>query len=292
MKLQRPVDRDQIASNLLAVYMNEKTQNEAVKIIYGSSKVNLGPIIRATQKLKNEGFITVTVGRDLRSPLIRTKTDALFEYINRSLINRSNRSVKKSERNLDEREKLFVKALLDSMWFRSIFDFSRVRRLLKRNITNTSVMYPILDNCNLNCDRLDIHTGGAILESIDTMFAMYCAFYSYPLIKNYLDDITLTMLYPEPTKNFDTASATITARFDGVIKGIIEGVSTDYKYWQGLSSSKPLMDSMKMYTSGLKLFCVPPDIAWKLYGIGRVELTIYNITEMAIQDFLYRKLKN
>lgn len=111
---------DSIESLLYLATMKQKTQTEAIELMYNKKNINSEPIKKARVKMAKDGVLDIIqeVGVMRNFPL-RARIDPFLEYLLEK--SKARISMKPGEHTLNESDIKYLKLVLDSDYFRGIY---------------------------------------------------------------------------------------------------------------------------------------------------------------------------
>nr|WP_321497484.1 hypothetical protein [uncultured Methanolobus sp.] len=115
--LEEKLKSNSIESLLYIATMEPKTQTEAIELIYGKKNINSNPVKKAREKLILEGALIL--GEGISKVPLKAQIDPFLEYLLK--ISQMRKTSKPNEHRLDETDIKYLKLVLDSDFFRSIF---------------------------------------------------------------------------------------------------------------------------------------------------------------------------
>lgn len=126
MKRDNPKEmlkKDSIESYLYIAMMEEKSQAEAIELIYNTKKINSSPVQNARVRMKKADILETTDLSSLRNIPFKSKIEPFLEHLLEKSKEQTilRKSRKQKGNTLNETDIKYLKLILDSSYYRSIF---------------------------------------------------------------------------------------------------------------------------------------------------------------------------
>jgi len=222
-----------------------RTQNDAIRWIYGKFPTNIRPAIRARRALQKLGYLTVTHdSQDLRKMKLLSKPEPFILYAQNKLT--TTMRPLKGKQSLSDDERSVLLKILDSNWFRQ--SFSR---------------------------DLEIYSSGGALEALAEFLEEICAMSE--ILAVYLGNIQPPVTTVLECKSFDDFMKEWSAAKiepEPMIPKALAIIAASLRRQLPGSKRVNLLIENTLESSPFPPLCIPPSLARKLSTIGRVPLTL------------------